>query len=224
MDKLPPHVRRARRPEHKELRLASIVDAARSLALEKGVREVTLTDIAGRAGINKSAVLRYVETREEIYLRLSAECWTRWAAALADALGGRTDGTPDELATTLARTVVEQPLLCDLLAHAPLHLERHVSADAVLTYKLAALGALDDMADTGSAFQPVLDQAATRDLVSTVSLLAGSLWQISTPPEALARLYAEEPRLAHAVVDFLPRLSQTARTMAAGLAARAGLG
>ncbi|CAM5714442.1 hypothetical protein SFUMM280S_01356 [Streptomyces fumanus] len=103
MDRLPPHVRRARRPEHKELRLASIVDAARSLALEKGVREVTLTDIAARAGINKSAVLRYVETREEIYLRLTAECWTRWAAALAGALGGRTDGTPDELAATLAR-------------------------------------------------------------------------------------------------------------------------
>ncbi|MGC0379677.1 TetR family transcriptional regulator [Streptomyces sp. SAI-229] len=222
MDKLPPHVQRARRPEHKELRLASIVDAARSLALEKGVRAVTLTDIAARAGINKSAVLRYVETREEIYLRLTAECWSRWAAALREVLGERTDGTPDELAEALARTVVDQPLLCDLLAHTALHLERHVSADAVLAYKLAALAALDDMVDTGTRFQPTLDEAAIRDLVGTVSLLAGALWQISTPPEALARLYAEEPRLAHAVVDFLPRLTGTARAMAAGLATRVG--
>ncbi|WP_234543690.1 TetR family transcriptional regulator [Streptomyces shenzhenensis] len=222
MNELPPHVRRARRPEHKELRLAAIMDAARSLALEKGVRAVTLTDIAARTGINKSAVLRYVETREDIYLRLTAECWTRWANDLRAALEGRTDGTADELARALSRTLVDQPLLCDLLAHAALHLERHVSAEAVLTYKLAALAALDDMARTGARFQPALDEAATRELVSTVSLVAGALWQISTPPEALARLYAEEPRLAHAIVDFPPRLTSTARTVAAGLATRTG--
>jgi AcrR family transcriptional regulator len=196
------------------------MDAARSLALEKGVRTVTLTDIAARTGINKSAVLRYVETREDIYLRLTAECWTRWAAALREALGERTDGTADELAGTLCRTVVDQPLLCDLLAHAPLHLERHVSADAVLAYKLAALAALDDMVETGARFQSALDEAAIRELIGTLSLLAGGLWQISTPPEALARLYTEEPRLAHAVVDFLPRLTSAARALAAGLAVR----
>ncbi|MFC9286009.1 TetR family transcriptional regulator [Streptomyces sp. NPDC057052] len=221
MNKLPPHVQRARRPEHKELRLASILEAARSLALDKGVRAVTLTDIAARTGINKSAVLRYVETREDIYLRLTAECWSQWATALRDALGQRTDGTADELAVELCRTVVDQPLLCDLMAHAPLTLERHVSADAVLAYKLAALAALDDMAQAGARFQPPLDEEAVRELVSTVSLLAGSLWQIASPPEALARLYAEEPRLAHAVVDFLPRLTSAARTMAAGLTLRA---
>ncbi|MEU2336135.1 TetR family transcriptional regulator [Streptomyces sp. NPDC013172] len=222
MNELPPHVQRARRPEHKELRLAAIMNAALSLALEKGVRAVTLTDIAARTGINKSAVLRYVETREDIYLRLTAECWARWAADLHEALEERTDGTADELATALCRTLVDQPLLCDLLAHAALHLERHVSADAVLAYKLAALAALDDMAKTAARFQPVLDEAATRELISTVSLIAGALWQISTPPEALARLYAEEPRLAHAIVDFAPRLTSTARTVAAGLAARTG--
>ncbi|MFI0544299.1 TetR family transcriptional regulator [Streptomyces sp. WSLK1-3] len=220
MNELPAHVQRARRPEHKELRLAAIVEAARSLALEKGVRSVTLTDIAARTGINKSAVLRYVETREDIYLRLTAECWERWAAALREELGERTDGTPDELADVLCRTVVGQPLLCDLLAHAALHLERHVSTDAVLAYKLTALAALEDMVGVGSRFQPSLDEAAARELIGTVSLLAGALWQISTPPEALARLYVEEPRLAHAAVDFLPRLTSAARAMAAGLAAR----
>ncbi|GAA2459829.1 TetR/AcrR family transcriptional regulator [Streptomyces glaucus] len=219
MTKLPSHVQRARRPEHKELRLASILEAARSLALEKGVRGVTLTDIAQAAGLHKSAVLRYVETREEIYLRLTAEGWTEWASALRAALGERTDGTVDELAEALSRTVVDQPLLCDLLSHVALHLERHVSAEAVLTYKLAALAALDDMAQACARFLPALDEPAARELVSAVSLLAGALWQISHPPEALARLYAEEPRLAHAVVDLLPRLTGSARALAVGLTA-----
>nr|WP_237539792.1 TetR family transcriptional regulator [Streptomyces sp. SID4917] len=219
---MPAHVQRARRPEHKELRRAAIMDAARSLALEKGVRAVTLTDIAARTGINKSAVLRYAETREDIYLRLTADCWGGWATALREALEGRTDGTAEELATALCRTLAEQPLLCDLLAHAALHLERHVSAEAVLAYKLAALATLDDMVETGIGFQSALDETATRELISTVSLLAGALWQISTPPEALARLYEDEPRLAHAVVDFLPRLTNSACALAAGLTTRAG--
>ncbi|GGX84607.1 TetR family transcriptional regulator [Streptomyces minutiscleroticus] len=218
MSKLPPDVRRARRPEHKELRLASILDAARTLAADKGVRAVTLTDIAAAAGINKSAVLRYVETREDIYLRLTAEGWTQWAAAVGEALGDRTDGTADELADVLSRTVVDRPLFCDLLAHAPLNLERHVSADAVLTYKLAALEALEAMAEDCARFLPALGTAAARELVGTVSLLAGALWQIASPPEALARLYAEEPRLAHARVDLLPRLTGSARALIVGLA------
>ncbi|GGY16937.1 hypothetical protein GCM10010358_80670 [Streptomyces minutiscleroticus] len=134
--RLSSHVRGARRPERKELRLAAIMDAARSPALENGVRAVTLTDIAARTGINKSAVLRYVETREDIHLRLTAEGWTRWAAALRETPEGRLDGTADELAKALCTTPVEQPLLCDRLAHTALRLERHVSAEAVLAYKL----------------------------------------------------------------------------------------
>ncbi|MGR6973649.1 hypothetical protein ACU639_29335 [Streptomyces cynarae] len=79
-----------------------------------------------------------------------------------------------------------------------------------------------DMTEAGTRFQPVLDEAATRELIGTVSLLAGALWQVSTPAEALARLYAEEPRLAHAAVDFLPRLTSAARALAADLAVAPG--
>ncbi|MFF8592443.1 TetR family transcriptional regulator [Streptomyces sp. NPDC015220] len=217
MNTLPPHVRRARRPAHKELRLASIIEAARSLALHKGVREVTLTDIAAEAGLAKSAVLRYVETREEIFLRLTAEGWSQWATAVGQSLGDRTDGTVEELAELLCRTLVDQPLFCDLLAHVALNLERHVSMEAVLGYKLATLDALNDLTEICGRFLPELPQPAARELIGDLSLLAGALWQIATPPPALARLYAEEPKLAHMKVDLLPRLTTAARALATGL-------
>ena len=78
-----PDFQRARSPEAKLLREAAILDAARRLGAERGIREVTLTDIASAVDMHKSAMLRYFETREEIFLRLTAEGWQDWAPALA---------------------------------------------------------------------------------------------------------------------------------------------
>src|SRR5690349_3912504 len=73
---------RARRPEQKLRRQDAILDAARDLALRDGVRNVSLADIASRVGIHKSALLRYFETREQIFLELTAAAWREWVQAL----------------------------------------------------------------------------------------------------------------------------------------------
>lgn len=215
-----PAFQRARRPEHKELRAASILDAARKLALARGVRTVTLTNIAAEAGINKSAVLRYYETREEIYLRLTAEGWTRWAALVRAGLDTAPGRSNETLADTITRTLVEQPLFCDLLAHATLNLERHVSREAVLSFKLVALAAIDDIARAVVDFLPPLREDGARELVGAVALLVAGLWQASHPPETLAALYEERPELGHAVVDLPTRLRELVLALTAGLTER----
>src|ERR1700722_17927100 len=78
---------RARRPEQKLERRDAILAAARELALRDGVRAVSLADIADRVGIHKSALLRYFETREQIFLELAAQAWREWATALRAGLG-----------------------------------------------------------------------------------------------------------------------------------------
>jgi AcrR family transcriptional regulator len=50
---------RARTEERKRQRAAALVEAARSLALERGVASVTLTGVANRAWVHYSAVRRY---------------------------------------------------------------------------------------------------------------------------------------------------------------------
>src|ERR1700689_4966611 len=90
---------RARRPEQKLERRDAILGAARELALRDGVRTVSLADIAARVGIHKSALLRYFETREQIFLELPAAAWREWTAALhagldAAALDPAAPGSP----------------------------------------------------------------------------------------------------------------------------------
>jgi AcrR family transcriptional regulator len=210
---------RARRPEQKEQRREAILAAAADLSRRDGVRAVSLSDIARAVGIHKSALLRYFETREQIFLELTAREWRDWEAEVTAALGEIAAGDADAVATTLARSFVSRPLLCDLLPHAALNLERHASIEAVRAYKETSTGAVATVADALADPLPELDDEARREVVSYVALLAGSMYQIATPPEPLARLYEEEPRLGHFLLDLEGRLARAASVVIAGIGA-----
>jgi AcrR family transcriptional regulator len=210
---------RARRPEQKEQRREAILAAAADLARRDGVRAVTLSDIARAVGIHKSALLRYFETREQIFLELTGREWSAWQEATTAALAEIAPGDADAVATVLATSFVGRPLLCDLIPHTALNLERHVSVEAVHAYKLTSLGAVDAVATAIAGPLPDLSAEERLELVSYVALLAGSMFQISTPPEPLADLYKREPKLGHALLDLDARLTRATRVAIAGLQA-----
>ncbi|RAG85536.1 TetR/AcrR family transcriptional regulator [Streptacidiphilus pinicola] len=208
-----PKFERARSPEAKLIRETAILQAAERLATEHGVRAVTLTDIASAVGMHKSAMLRYFETREEIFLRLAADGWREWSQDVRDRLcppagkgAADTETGPAAVADVLARTLTARPLFCDLLAHTPLNLERGVSLDAVRIFKTLAL---TEAAAVGSALCAVLPltPAQAGNAVATATGMAGALWQMAAPGTELRRFYEDTPELAHAVVDVAPRLA-----------------
>jgi AcrR family transcriptional regulator len=208
---------RARRPEQKRRRQDAILDAARDLARRDGVRNVSLADIAGRVGIHKSALLRYFETREQIFLELTAAAWREWVQALHAELDQAERGSADLVADIFAGSFGDRPLLCDLIAHTPLNLERNVSPEAVRRYKLTSLGAVEEAAALVQRVLPALTVDEGREFVAALASLAGAVWQIANPPPALAELYVSDPDLGHACVDLVPRLRRTAEILLAGL-------
>ncbi|HEY5398184.1 MAG TPA: TetR family transcriptional regulator [Trebonia sp.] len=215
---------RARRPEQKQQRRDDILTAARELALAEGVRAVSLAGIAARAGIDKSALLRYFETREQIFLELTAREWPAWVQALHDGLDGAVPAAaeaggpgPSLVADVVARSFGDRPLFCDLLAHTPLNLERNVSPEAVRGYKLISLAAVGEAADVVHRVLPDLTERECREFISALASLAGTVWQIANPVPALAALFAADPALANACVDLVPRLRRTGEILLAGL-------
>jgi AcrR family transcriptional regulator len=223
---------RARRPEQKLERRDAILGAARELALRDGVRAVSLADIAARVGIHKSALLRYFETREQIFLELTAAAWREWTTALHAELdpaapdpaslgpadpGSSGAGTRALVADVFARSFGDRPLLCDLIAHTPLNLERNVSVETVRRYKLTSLAAVDEAAALVRRVLPGLTLAECGEFVAALASLAGAVWQIANPAPALAELYVSDPALRRACVDLTPRLRRTAEILLAGL-------
>jgi AcrR family transcriptional regulator len=211
--------RRARRPEHKAEREREILAVARALASERSVRAVSLGDIARHVGIAKSNVLRYFETREAIYLRLSAEGYGAWAARAEQAIAvqGSRHIDPESVARLLVETLASDPLFCDLLGDVASTLEHNTSVEAARTHKQAALAALGRLGDALSRARTGLDRTASRELVLATTVLAASLWPAAHPPPSLVQVYRENPLLAEFSVDFVPTLTRQAALVAAAL-------
>jgi AcrR family transcriptional regulator len=207
---------RARSDDAKQSRERDILRAARHLGTRDGVRSVTLTAIAEEVGMHKSGLLRYFETREQIFLKLAAEEWTDWAAAVAAELQS---ATAHQLGGVLASSLVARPFFCDLLGHVPLSLERNVSVDSVRKYKLLTQAQVALIGAALTAALPALTAQDAVDIVATSVATAGALWQMSTPGEVLGRVYRDDPQLEHAVVDLQPTLTRILTAVVVGLGA-----
>ncbi|MFJ9244032.1 TetR family transcriptional regulator [Streptomyces sp. NPDC101776] len=213
-----PGPQRARSAAAKQQRERAILDAARSLGAERSVREVTLTDIAAAVGMHKSAMLRYFETREQIFLALTAEGWEDWSAVLRARLGELADGDSDAVAAVIARSLVERPFFCDLLAQAPLNLERNVSLESVYEFKTVALGEVAAVATELCRMLAITERSAI-DVIATATSMAGALLQMAAPGTRLRTLYETRPELAHALVDVEPQLTRILAALLTGLGA-----
>jgi AcrR family transcriptional regulator len=212
-----PDLQRARSAEAKQQREQAILDAAARLGAERGIRQVTLTDIAQAVGMHKSAMLRYFETREQIFLKLTAAGWHDWSADLRGRLSQLEPGAePALIATAFAETLTSRPMFCDLLAQAPLNLERNVSLDSVRSFKLVTLDEVAAISAELTRLLGLTEQQAV-DVIATATSLAGALWQMATPGPEVQALYRSDPRLAHAVVDVGPRLTRILTSLLEGL-------
>lgn len=213
-----PGPQRARSAAAKQQRERAILDAARALGAERSVREVTLTDIAAAVGMHKSAMLRYFETREQIFLALTAEGWEDWSAALRARLRELADGDSDMVAAAIAQSLVARPFFCDLLAQAPLNLERNVSLESVYEFKTVALGEVAAVATELCRMLAITERSAI-DVIATATSMAGALLQMAAPGTRLRTLYETRPELAHALVDVEPQLTRILAALLTGLRA-----
>src|SRR3984957_11018664 len=84
---------RARNAEQREARRRAILDTAAAMLAEMPVAQVSLNELSRRAGLAKSNVLRYFESREAVLLELLDSAWQDWLAALETDLGGAIDAT-----------------------------------------------------------------------------------------------------------------------------------
>lgn len=177
---------RARTEENKRRRAAALVEAARSVARETGVASVTLTAVAGRAGIHYSAVRRYFTSHKEVLLHLAAEGWLRWSDSVCEELAEPGPMSQARVAEALASGLAADPLFCDLLANLHLHLEHEVEVERVVDIRQTISAAALALADAIEGALPGLGRSGAFDSVIAAYSLAAAFWQIANPPQRLA--------------------------------------
>ncbi|MCG5217300.1 TetR/AcrR family transcriptional regulator [Streptosporangium sp. KLBMP 9127] len=97
--------------EHHSRKAARILDCTRKLVADHGVRKVTVSEIAGAAGVGKGTVYLYWPTKEDLILGLFArELLTFLDAIIARITADPTAVLPRRLAPLLLRTGQESAL------------------------------------------------------------------------------------------------------------------
>ena len=187
---------RARRPEQKEQRLDEIKGTVRRQFAKRPYHEITLTTIAEELGWSRANLYKYVTTKEEIFLLLTAdECDAYFEALLAALPEGR-EFAPAEAADAWADVAAEHQeyfRLGDLLTTI---VETNVTVERLMDFKRGYYAHVAEMRE----HLPQVIGIATEH-VETLLLavyyhatgLVSSCWSNPLIAEALRRLEIERP-------------------------------
>ena len=217
---------RARSEEQREARRQAILGAAAAMLAEMPVAEVTLNELSRRAGLAKSNVLRYFESREAVLLELLDSAWQDWLAQLDTELAGAVvagdpvAGRSDQLAGAVAASLATRPMLCDLISAQAAVLERNVSPQVAARYKRASIAGIGALSALLLRSVPELGEPDAFRLAGVAVMTTAALWPHTQPSAAMLAAYAADPALAVLRLDFTGTLREVLEVMTAGLLAR----
>ena len=217
---------RARSQEQRETRRQAILGATAAMLTEMPVAQVTLNELSRRAGLAKSNVLRYFESREAVLLELLDSAWQDWLVQLEKDLAAAVDATApvakrcDQVAAVVAASLAARPMLCDLISAQAAVLERNVSPQVAAQYKRASI---DGIAALGGLLLERVAELGETDafrLAGAVVMTTAALWPHTQPSAAMVAAYEADPALAALRLDFTETLTEVLQVMIAGLLAR----
>jgi AcrR family transcriptional regulator len=217
---------RARSQEQREARRSAILATAAAMLAEMPAADVTLNELSRRAGLAKSNVLRYFETREAVLLELLDSAWRDWLAQLdrelAAAVGPAAPVTvrAGQLAAVTGASLAARPMLCDLVGAQAAVLERNVSPDVAARYKRASLAAITALSALMLRCIPELGAQDAVKLAGATMMMTGALWPHAEPSAAMLAAYQADPELAAMRLDFTATIREALEVMSLGLLAR----
>jgi AcrR family transcriptional regulator len=214
---------RARSDEQRALRSQAILDTAAAMLQEMPVADVSLNELSRRVGLAKSNVLRYFDSREAVLLELLASSVRDWIEHLAATLPSSVRRRAafrrraEQLATAIAQSLAERPVLCDLMSTQAAVLEHNVSVEAITKHKLASLADAELLTGLVRDALPELSQDDAWRYTAGAWLMTSALWAYARPPEAVLQACAADERLEKVSLDFRATLEDYLTTLAIGL-------
>jgi AcrR family transcriptional regulator len=198
-----PSFQRARKPDERALRQKALLDAAAAIFDAEGLNGVTLNAVARRAGLAKSNVYRYFESREAILLALLNEDQAAAVIAVEEALA-RLSGSIDAqaVARVFARVALASPRFCILQTALSGVLEQNISEDGIAQYKRGVLRLGLRLGNALRAALPSLPAAAIGPFLRYLHAAIAGLHPLAHPSPAAARVL-RDPQFAPLRSDFV---------------------
>lgn len=208
---------RARSPAAKAERRAQILAAADGLLASRDLHDVSMADVARRAGLAKGTLYLYFRTREALLLGLVERALEDWFDALDASLAGGRGWVPaSALAERVTGTYAERPLLRRLLPLLGPVLEANLDGDDALRFRWRVAGRL---ATSGALLERrtvFLRPGDGARLILHLQGLAAGIQTLAEPAQAVADVL-EAPGLEVFRLDFGREYRAAAGALLTGL-------
>ena len=169
---------------------------ARTMLTEKSVADISLRELSDRVGLAKSNVLRYFDSREAILLEVLDEECRSWLDEVGSRLGRprvRKVHYAHEIrvARTIADSLVERQLFCELLASMAGVLERNISVNFAKDFKARAMANTEALSQLVARQLPWLPSEFTAFFAEGALTLTAGMYPFSVPTAPVRAAMAE---------------------------------
>ena len=172
---------RARNPDQKAERVDTILAAAAALFDEKELSDISMRDVAERAGLGKASLYHYFKTKEEVFISLYRAELDAWLPDVEGRLKRLRAPNSERVAKALTDTLRGRSRFCRLTVVFSSVLEHNLSEDFIREFKqslLVPLGQVSGtMADTLTDLSPNLIQ----DFMFQHHATIAGLWPLAHP-------------------------------------------
>ena len=208
---------RARRPEQKQQRQSSIIEAACALVDAGGVESATLSAIARQAGISKASCYRYYESREAILLDVFLQEVQEHTENVLNALKPLA-GSQDIESTTevIVQSTVSRPRLLKLVSALWSVLEHNVSEALIADFKRQFHALSSEWANIINLVHPHLSLQQAQAFTTYHLLFVASAWQAANPPPAVDAVM-QRAEFCAGRIEFAPILRAHTMTLLQGM-------
>ena len=192
-----------------------ILAAAQDLFSKQIYESISMNTIAARADLAKGTLYLYFRTREEIFLALLTREIRAWLASLGAAV--REFSAPKDALDWIADSLAGRSELLRLGALLHSVLERNLFVDTAREFKLTFDAELSGAAPDVATALHLANHEDARRFLRWLQVCTLGLCQMAYPAPAVRMAMAQEPRLAHMVIDFRTELRSMLGALLAGL-------
>ncbi len=199
---------KARAPEAKQARAETLLQAAEAALLEASYHDITMLQIAKRAGLAKGTVYLYYPSKQALFLAVLVRKLDQCFDAVETGLKGE-DKSPEEIASVLTRAILGPHALLALLSLLFTQLEPGAGIDALIDFKRQLAGR---MAVAGATIERAggMEPGVGSTLLTRANALAIGLQQFASPPAEVIQQIAERaPELKKHPLDVEAELTDS---------------
>ncbi|MDW3096573.1 MAG: TetR/AcrR family transcriptional regulator [Alphaproteobacteria bacterium] len=199
---------KARAPEAKQARAEALLQAAEAALVDASYHDITMLQIAKRAGLAKGTVYLYYPSKEALFLAVLMHKLDACFDAIDEGLKGDRQSA-DHIATVLTGALLGPHALLSLLSLLFSQLEPGAGMDALVDFKRKLTARISDIGSTIER-SGGLKEGEGATLITRACALAIGLQQFaSPPPDVIAELAIRAPELKKQPLNVEAELTST---------------